>query len=324
MSENNYSSVNDAAPVLLQRLHGQKKTVGTLQMHLNAYWNDRQAGKNPSFGPVGLFGPPGVGKTLVAHALHSELGNTKFVEVIGESLDHKDGLYATLMELDENSTFFVDEAQGLCRSAQHILLKVLAERKLSVPSKFKKKDYQIDLPPFVSLFASTHEYTLQPALRSRIRIYARMNWYSPEDLARIIQQRAEALHWRYEDVAIFQQIADRAKKSPRLGLRLLETCYHVARSQEAEIITPDHVQEAFRLSDVNAQGLDALERSYLQALLESDKLRLNVIAARLGLPTKTIQDVVEPYLLQEGYISKDGSERILLEKGKKHINGPFV
>jgi Holliday junction DNA helicase RuvB len=321
MADNKHSSINDAEPLLLERILGQPHVLVCLKMHLNAYWNDRQAGKNPSFGPVGLFGPPGVGKTLVAHALHAELGNTKFICVIGESLHAKESLYSTLMEMDENTTFFVDEAQGLCRSVQHILLKVLAERKLSIPSKFRKKDYQIDLPPFVSLFASTHEYTLQPALRSRIRIYARMNWYSPEDLARIIQQRAEALQWRYEDVAIFQQIADRSKKSPRLGLRLLETCYHVARSQEAQIITQDHVQEAFCLSDVDAQGLDALERSYLQALLESDKLRLNVIAARLGLPTKTIQDVVEPYLLQEGYISKEGSERILLEKGKYHITG---
>jgi Holliday junction DNA helicase RuvB len=146
-----------------------------------------------------------------------------------------------------------------------------------------------------------------------------MTGYSSEDLAKIIRQRADALKWRYEDTAIFEQIAERSKKTPRLGLRLLETCYHVARSQNMDLITPDHVREAFSLSGVDSNGLDALEQSYLKMLSEVKTLRLNIIASRLGLPAKTIQDVVEPYLVQEEFVTKEGSERVITEKGLSHI-----
>ena len=316
--------MSDAGGFLIIRLRkcqsGQHQVVAALQMHLNAYWNDRQAGRNPIFGPIGLFGSPGGGKTMIAHAIHSELGNTRLLECIGETLDARESLYAMLMTLEEdNTTLFIDEAQGLPRHTQHILLKVLAEGKLSVPSKFRKSDYQIQLPKFVSILASTHEYTLQPALLSRLRIYVRMTPYRMEDLAKIVQQRADALKWRYEDSTIFLAMAQRSKRSPRLGLKLLQMGYNVARSQDEEIITLDHVQQAFVLSDIDAQGLDSLEQSYLQILSETNTLPLNVLASRLGLPARTIQEVVEPYLLQEGFLSKEGSLRILTQKGEKHI-----
>jgi Holliday junction DNA helicase RuvB len=129
------------------------------------------------------------------------------------------------------------------------------------------------------------------------------------------------LKWRYEDSTIFLEIARRSKKSPRLGLKLLQMGYNVARSQNVEIIIPEHIQQAFVLSDIDAQGLDSLEQSYLRLLSENNSLPLNVLASRLGLPSRTIQEVVEPYLLQVGFLSKEGSLRMLTEKGEKHIQG---
>jgi holliday junction DNA helicase RuvB len=314
--------MNNLEPVLLERIMGQPQVVNLLTTHLNAYWNDRRAGRNPSFGPVGLFGPPGIGKTMIARVLNAELGNLKFIEVIGENLEHKDSLYATLMEVDENTTLFIDEAQGLPKAAQHVLLKVMAENKLCIPKwRFAKRDYQIPLPKFVIIIASTHEYTLQPAFLSRIRIYTRMGYYTMEDLGRIVQQRADSLKLKYETPEIFGMIAQRSKRTPRLALRHLDTSYHVARSQDADVISLDHVWQAFVLSGIDHQGLDPLEQSYLRQLAESGPLRLNVLSSRLGLPPRTIQDVVEPYLIQEGFISKDGSQRIVTEKGRNHITG---
>jgi Holliday junction DNA helicase RuvB len=310
----------DTEPVILEKIQGQPQVVALLSTHLTAFWNDRQAGRNPSFGPVGLFGPPGVGKTMIAHALHAELGNLKFIECIGENMEHKDSLYATLMEVDENTTLFIDEAQGLPKHAQHILLKVLAENKLCVPKgRFAKKDYQIPLPNFVTVLASTHEYTLQPALLSRIRVYGRMTYYSVEDLAKIVQHRADMLKVKYETPDIFQIIASRAKKIPRLAIRHLDMCYKVSRAEDSDRIRLSDVNRAFEISQTDSLGLDYLEQSYLKLLAESQGLRLNILSARLGLPARTLQDVVEPYLIQEGLISKEGCERIITEKGKTHI-----
>jgi Holliday junction resolvasome RuvABC ATP-dependent DNA helicase subunit len=174
MTDKNFASMNDVEPMLLDRIQGQPQVISCLQMHLNAYWNDRQAGKNPSFGPVGLFSKPGGGKSMICRAIHSELGNTKLIECIGETLDSNESLYAMLMTIEEdNTTVFLDEAQGLSKNIQHMLLKVLSEGKLSVPSKYRKTDFQIELPRFVTILASTHEYTLQPALVSRLRIFLR-------------------------------------------------------------------------------------------------------------------------------------------------------
>jgi Holliday junction DNA helicase RuvB len=256
---------------------------------------------------------------MIAHALHAELGNLKFIECIGESLDHKDSLYTTLMEVDENTTLFIDEAQGLPKHAQHVLLKVLAENKLCVPKgKFAKRDYQIPLPNFVTILASTHEYTLQSAFLSRIRIYGRLTYYSMEDLARIIHQRADALGIKYETSEVFGLIASRAKKIPRLAIRHLDLCYKVSRAEDSDQIRLSDVHRAFEISQTDSLGLDPLEQSYLKQLAESQGLRLNVLSARLGLPARTLQEVVEPYLIQEGLVAKEGSERVITEKGLKH------
>jgi Holliday junction DNA helicase RuvB len=146
-----------------------------------------------------------------------------------------------------------------------------------------------------------------------------MTPYRVEDLAKILQQRADALRWRYSDASIFLEIARRSKKSPRLGLKLLQMGYNVARSQNEDVMTPEHIRQAFVLSDIDAQGLDTLEQSYLRLLSENNNLPLNVLASRLGLPSRTIQEIVEPYLLQIGFLSKEGSLRMLTEKGEKHI-----
>jgi Holliday junction DNA helicase RuvB len=288
----------EAEPVLLERIQGQPQVINLLNTHLTSYWNDRQLGKNPSFGPIMLAGPSGTGKTLIAHAVHYSLANLRLVEMIGENFDHLDTLYSVLMQADENTTIFIDECQGLGTTAQHILLKALAENKLCIPKgKCGKAEYQIPLSRFVSIFATTHEYCLQEALRNRMKIYCRFNYYSVEDLAAIAKSKADSNGWKYQSQEIFTRIAERSKRTPRLAMKYLESCYHVMRSQDSEVITLDHVRQAFELSEIDSLGLDHLERSYLELLAKSNGLKLNMISSKLGLPSHTIQWVVEPYLI---------------------------
>jgi Holliday junction DNA helicase RuvB len=153
-----------------------------------------------------------------------------------------------------------------------------------------------------------------------MKIYCRFDYYRVEDLAEILRQRATQIGWKWESPEIFTVIAQRSKQTPRLAIRHLETCYQVTRSQGAETMTMDYVRKAFELSEIDDFGLDHLERSYLKLLADENSLRLNVLSARLGLPSRTVQEIVEAYLVQEGLIDKQGGLRVITEKGQNHLS----
>jgi Holliday junction resolvasome RuvABC ATP-dependent DNA helicase subunit len=293
---------------------------------IGAYRNIRSACEKPNspFGPVILSGPPGSGKTLTAQVLHYELGNTKFIETNGETLNDKRELLWILVTADEDTTILIDEAQGLNARAQHILLTALSEGNLYVPGPMRSAPSRtIRLAKFTMILATTHEYLLQDALRNRMRVYCRFNYYAVQDLVQIVRQRADMLGWRYESEEVLQIIAQRAKGTPRLALhRNLQTCWHVAKSRDRDVITLEDVHEAFYHLQIDELGLDQLDRSYLAILQECGQLRLGVLSSKLSLPGLTIQRQVEPYLVREGFITKDGSSaRAITEKGRRHIEG---
>ena len=173
---------------------------------------------------------------------------------------------------------------------------------------------------FVLILASTHEFQLQDALRNRARVYCRFDYYSIDDLTQIVKQRADALNWQYESIDVLAEIAKRSKQTPRLALnRNLQMAWNVCSSNDRSIITMDDVFEAFRLLDICSLGLDSIERAYLKELSKHKAMKLNVISSKLGLPTQTISTVVEPYLLRTELVYKDGSNRLITEKGRTHI-----
>jgi len=308
----------------LSKIKGQSQVVDLLKVNLDAYFQSRASGNSDSnaFGPVLLAGPSGTGKTLIAHAIHSELANLKLIEVNGEMLSGTSEIYKILIEADENTTVFIDESHAISVKSQHFLLTAISERKLYIPRyRAKDKAYSIPLAPFVLILATTHEYHLQAALRNRIRIYCRLQYYSMQDLIDIVRQRANALQWQYESDQVLKTIAQRAKKTPRLALNVnLTMCWNVAQSKGRNIITMSDVLEAFQHLQIDEMGLDSLERSYLTLLMEHGDLHLNVLSSKLGLPSHTISRVVEPYLLQENLIHKGtGSIRCLSENGRKHL-----
>jgi Holliday junction DNA helicase RuvB len=152
-----------------------------------------------------------------------------------------------------------------------------------------------------------------------MRIYCRFNYYSIDDLTNIVKQRADSLGWKYENDEVLRTISIRAKSTPRLALnRNLQMAYNVSISHNNETITMADVDEAFRLLKIDELGLDTLERQYLRTLLNGSN-KLNVLSSKTGLPSATISNVIEPFLLREGLIDKDGSNRTITEKGKHHI-----
>lgn len=318
------TDINQVRITSLFHIQGQSHVIETLKVHLRAHDNIRSSPGNPdvSFGPVILCGPSGTGKTMVARAIHAELGNLRLVETSGVGVNHKLELFSILINADENTTIFIDEAQGMDAKAQYVLLTALSERDLYVPAGISSVcSHTIRLANFTMVMATTHEYLLQDALRNRMRIHCRFTYYSVEDLVGIVRQRAETLKWKYESEEVLRIIAQRVKKNPRQALhRNLQTCWHVAQSHGRSVIDLEDVREAFYHLQIDELGLDQLDRSYLEILRECYRSSLSVLSSRLSLPALTIQRVVEPYLLSEGLIVKDKSSvRVITQKGRKHI-----
>ena len=305
----------------LNHIHGQPQVQELLRVSIDAHFQNKANNKTSSCGPFLLLGPSGVGKTMTARAIHAELANLKLIESNGEMLNNTVELIAALLTADENSTIFIDECQALSTRAQHILLTAISEKKLYVPRGVSAKSKrEIPLANFVLILASTHEFQLQDALRNRARVYCRFDYYSIEDLTYIVKQRADALGWQYESIEVLIEIAKRAKQTPRLALnRNLQMAWNVCSSNDRSIITVDDVYEAFRLLNICSLGLDSIERAYLEELCKHRTMKLNVVSSKIGLPTRTISSVIEPYLLRTEVIEKVGSERAITIKGRDHI-----
>ena len=314
------TDVNQIQITSLSHVKGQDKVVDVLRVNLDAYFANRVNNTASSFGPVILVGPSGTGKTLTAKAIHCELANLNIIETNGEMLTASE-ITAALIAADNETTLFIDEAQAMDTKTQHILLTAISEGKVFTPKgKNSNSKYTIPLANFSLILASTHEYQLQDALRNRMRIYCRFNYYSIDDLVGIVKQRADALKWQYESIDVLVEIAKRAKNTPRLALnRNLQMAYNVASSDNRAVITKSDIIQAFKLLEVDDLGLDSLERSYLKELNKHKSMKLNVIASKVGIPTQTVASVIEPYLLRQELIEKIGSDRVITIKGRNHI-----
>lgn len=316
------TDINQVRIASLSHIHGQPQVINMLKVHLLAYFNSKSASGNSitCCGPIALYGPSGVGKTMTAKAIHAELGNLHLIETNGVTVNNKSELFSILLNADENTTFFIDEAHGIKSQTQLLLLTVLSERTLRVPAGISNY-HTIPLANFTMILATTHEYMLLDALRNRMRIECRFKDYLVDDLVEIVHQRVKALKWQYESDEVLQIVAQRAKRNPRKALhRNLQMCWYVAQSHGRDMITLGDVHEAFYHLQVDELGLEQSDRVYLGILCECGQSTLGVLSSKLSLPVLTIQRLVEPYLLKEGFIIKGKSSiRAITEKGRKHI-----
>jgi holliday junction DNA helicase RuvB len=321
---NNENGFKQHRITCLSHVRGQPQVVGQLETHLKAFWNSRfdDSGRPSTLGPIFLSGPPGTGKTLIAGVIHKELGNLKFIEKTGVVLNHKQDLYSMLINADEHTTLFIDEAQAMKADAQYILLTAISEHHICLPSGTASYINNIPLANFTLILATTDEYLLQDALRSRMKICCQFDFYSVDDLAILVRQRASTLGWQLQSDQIAVQIARRAKGIPRHALdRLLPACWSVAKSQSRDTINDEDAHLAFQQLQIDDAGLEKRDRAYLAILVEQNPSPLNILSAKLGLPPQTVQKVVEPYLIQCGFVTKvHSSYRMITPKGIEYMN----
>jgi Holliday junction resolvasome RuvABC ATP-dependent DNA helicase subunit len=318
------TDVNQVGITSLDQMIGQRQVVNALKFYKKAYNNLRsiQEDSTVSFGPAMFTGPPGMGKTTTAKLLHSDLNNKFFLETNGETLNNKSELYDATILAKDGTTFFIDEAHALNSKIQDILLTAISEKIIHVPAK-NQKDLRYDIPiaNLTWILATTEEHQLKGPLRNRMKITCRFEYYSTGDLIEIIRQKLDILGWPYESEEVLYLIASRAKGTPRTALlRNLQTARDAAIGHNRELITVLDVREAFYYLQVDEIGLEKNDRSYLEILFNEGPTPLNILSSKLAVPCQTIQKVIEPYLIKEGYVVKDkASLRNITIKGRNHL-----
>ena len=310
-----HHEVNDQRPGVLEKFVGQKSVVDRIKVALEAAWNDTTRLPHMLF-----VGGSGLGKTQLCEVIAHEMG-CELRQQLAQNLNHPSALHGFLIEGESRGVQLIDEIHQLANAAQTLLYRAIEERQLFLGcTPFRDTPQIIPLEDFTLLAATTEQYSLLPPLLDRFKIVAHFSKYSPEELVQLLDQRCQMLRWSVQ-AEVLKLIAERGRGVPRRSLRLLESVHRTARANAADTMTIAHFERTCQLERMDRAGLDELERRYLSLLYAAQGcLRLNVLAARLGLPDQTIQRIVERQLLEEGFIEKlsDG-QRVLTEKGLKHL-----
>lgn len=268
--------------------------------------------------PILMLGPGGCGKSQSAKCVANMVGATDFRTILGSSIRSPADLAGIFLEQKPGGILFVDEAV-LPDSVQLAIYLALDSRKIFVPT-VGRSPVDLDIEPFVLILATTHAFCLNDSMRQRCRIIVNFKHYLPEELEEIARRRSNSLGWVVDD-EVFREASLRGRGTPRLVLRLLNASMRSTRAEGAEQITWKHFRQACFLEGVSREGCDLTEQEYLTILLEHGPSRLNMIASRMGLPKRTVEQVTEDWLIRGGFIEKDDqSRRVLTEKGREHAS----
>ncbi|MDR0803635.1 MAG: Holliday junction branch migration DNA helicase RuvB [Rickettsiales bacterium] len=269
-----------------------------------------------------LYGPPGLGKTTLAHIIANEMG-TNFRATAAPMLTKQGDLAAILTSLEQNDVLFIDEIHRLPTAIEEVLYSAMEDFKLDImlgegPSA---KSVRIDLPRFTLVGATTRTGLLSNPLRDRFGIDLRLNFYETEDLAKIITRSAKILGIAI-DMGAAGILARSARGTPRIANRLLKRARDFAQNQRSEVINQKSVETALAQLGVDGCGLDAIDRGYMNAIARNfsgGPVGIENLAAILSEPSDTLEDVIEPYLMQRGFIQRTPRGRVLTDDGYKHL-----
>ena len=309
----------DAAlrPKTLDEFVGQQAARENLRVFIAA-----AKSRGEALDHVLFFGPPGLGKTTLAQIMARELG-VGFRATSGPVIVKAGDLAALLTNLDDGDVLFIDEIHRLNPAVEEILYPAMEDRALDImigegPSA---RSVRIDLPAFTLVGATTRAGLLTTPLRDRFGIPVRLNYYSHAELEQVIRRAAGLLGLAIADDGA-REIAKRSRGTPRIAGRLLRRVRDFAHAAGAEVVDAGAADRALNRLEVDALGLDAMDRRYLMMIADiyrGGPVGVEALAAGLSEPRDTLEDVVEPYLLQLGLIARTARGRLLNGPGWKHL-----
>jgi holliday junction DNA helicase RuvB len=272
-----------------------------------------------------LAGPPGLGKTSLAHIVAAEL-EAPIVQTAGPALERKADVAAFLTALEPGSVFFIDEIHRLNRAIEETLYPAMEDRRLPVVlgQGAGARTVTLDLPGFTLIGATTRTGLLTTPLRDRFGVSHRLEHYSPEHLARIVRRSAGILGVEVEPEGE-RVIAERARGTPRVANRLLKRVRDFAEVRGKGVVSGAVARDALGLLEVDGAGLDRHDRTILEAIavkFSGGPVGLSTLAAAVDEEQDTIEDVYEPYLLQQGLIKRTPRGRVITERGLEHLGLP--
>ena len=304
-------------PQLLADYVGQPRVKEQLEIFIAA-----ARGRAEALDHVLLFGPPGLGKTTLAHIVAREMG-VNLRQTSGPVLERPGDLAALLTNLEKNDVLFIDEIHRLSPVVEEILYPALEDYQIDImigegPAA---RSIKLDLPPFTLVGATTRAGMLTNPLRDRFGIVARLEFYSTADLAHIVARSASLLGARLGDEGALE-IARRSRGTPRIANRLLRRVRDFAEVRHGGAITREVADAALAMLEVDALGLDLIDRKLLLAVIEKfggGPVGIDNLAAAVGEERDTLEDVVEPYLIQQGILQRTPRGRIATPQAYLHF-----
>ncbi len=296
---------------------GQKSVINSLKLAIEAAKK-----RDETLEHCILYGPPGLGKTTLANIIAREM-NANIITTSGPAIEKVGDIAAILTNLSDKDIIFIDEIHRLNRAVEETLYSALEDFKLDivVGQGPGARTIRIDLPPFTLVGATTRMGLLTSPLRDRFGIVLRLDFYSVEDLSLIIRRSASILNIEIDSESALL-IAKRSRGTPRVANKLLRRVRDLAQIENDSLIDADIVEKTLKILDIDETGLDYLDKKYMRVIMEKfggGPVGVETMAASLGEDKNTVEDVIEPYLMQIGYIKRTPRGRVATELSFKRF-----